>query len=127
MNLRGVIAPYTGKINPRILGQIFISQGATTQPNAKRIPNYADPITLLMQVQALQIRDLTQLDGLNMSGSTHKIYVNGYLSALVRADNKGGDLIKPLAGIHVGRTFLTTSVLEDWPDWSCVSVTLQNV
>lgn len=126
MNLHGIVSAAVATVNPRRLGQIFISTGATQVNSGKRTPTYADPITLPMQVQALETRDLQQLDGLNKSGSTHKIYVSGSLQGLVRVNNSGGDLIKLLTGENAGRTFLVTAVLEDWPDWTCVSVTLQN-
>jgi hypothetical protein len=78
-----------------------------------------------MQVQPLGWRDLQQLDGLNLQGTRRKIYIHGEIDGIVRSENKGGDLIVVASGVNVG-TWLVAQVLEAWPDWCCVAVTLQN-
>ncbi|HEY6030507.1 MAG TPA: hypothetical protein VIU44_08090 [Gaiellaceae bacterium] len=77
-------------------------------------------LTVRAQVQDLSQRDLLQLNGLNVQGSQKTVYVGGMLSGVVRPTQKGGDLITLDDG-----TWLTTAVLEQWPDWCRVAVTLQ--
>jgi hypothetical protein len=74
------------------------------------------------QVQQLTTRDLMHLDALNIQNSTRKMYLNGHVDAIVRMSDKGGDLIS----IANGTVWLTTAVLERWPDWCAVAMTLQN-
>lgn len=75
-----------------------------------------------VQPQALSFRDLTQLDGLNIQGVRRAVYVNGRFDGIIRADSKGGDLIESFEG----RTWLTALVLEYWPDWVKLAITLQD-
>lgn len=123
MNIRQVANSATSLVNPNTLGTIFISTGFTIAPDRKQIPTYAPARDVLMQVQALTEKDVFHTQGLNIAGSTHTIYVNGRLDGLVRRDNKGGDIIEWPKGS--GRKFLVTALLEDWPDWCKVAVTLQ--
>lgn len=96
--------------------------GYTTSPSGKRTPLQSAPYTASAQVQALTTKDLHQLEALNIGGSSRKIYLNGFVSATVRVSQKGGDLV----ALPDGTNYLTTAVLEQWPDWVCVAVTLQN-
>ncbi len=122
MNLHGFVSGAIGTVNPPTFGTVLPSAGTyTTNPDGSRTPNYGSPITTSMQVQALTTKDLMHLDTLNIQGSTHAIYMNGDLEAIVRATNRGGDLIT----LADGSIFLTTEVLEHWPDWTKASVTLQ--
>lgn len=73
-------------------------------------------------MQALQYNDIIQLDALNIQGERRKIYINGEVDGLVRADKKGGDLITT----PDGKVWKVAISLEQWPDWCCVAVTLQD-
>lgn len=76
------------------------------------------------QVQAMTFKDLEQVDGLNLNGTRRSIYFEGKLDGIVRSENKGGDLITLSDGPNAG-TWLVAMVLEQWPDWVKVAVTLQ--
>lgn len=122
MNLNHIVSGAISAINPPTQGTVMVSSGGyTTSPDGTRVSNYAGPQTAMMQVQALTVKDIYQVDALNIAGSTHTVYVNGRLDGLIRTDNKGGDLLT-----FNGRTWLVKGVLEDWPDWCKVAVTLQN-
>jgi len=121
MNLHQIVAPAISVVNPFQPATIQFSMGYSTNPDGSRTPKYSPPVAISAQVQELKVRDLWHLQGLGMTGSTRKIYVNGEIDAIERVSEKGGDLITAQDG-HV---WLTTSVLEQWPDWCCVSVTLQ--
>lgn len=120
MNLHAVASRVVGVVNPPRYGTVRISTGSTVAPGGHRTPAYRIVRNVQMQIQELSERDLRQVNGLNVAGSTHTIYLFGRLDGLVRPDNKGGDLIE-----FDGRVWLVTALLEDWPDWCRVSVTLQ--
>lgn len=77
------------------------------------------------QVQPLSTRDLQQLEGLNLGGEKRKIYLYGDVAAVIRAKDKGGDLITIASGVNAG-TWLVVQSLEQYPDWVSCAVTLQN-
>lgn len=122
MDLLGLSTPAIGVINPRVSLQIQFSTGNTQTDDGTQVPAYAPAVTMLGEVQPLTGRDLKQLEGLNIQGSMRAIYIEGPLFGILRVDNKGGDLITDPAG----KVWLVTQVLERWPDWTKVSVTLQN-
>ena len=123
MNLHGVVSGAISAINPMQTAVLKVSTGSTLSPTGpgRPVPSYAAPVTLQAQVQDLSQRDLMHLESLNVQGSQKVIYLNGQVSGLSRPANKGGDLITLGAD-----TWLTTAVLEQWPDWAKVAVTLQN-
>lgn len=126
MNLHALVNPLIRAVNPNRYATLQLSTGYTTSPTGHRVPTYADPVTVIAQVQQLMVRDLMHLEGLNIQGSTNKIWMSGQLNAIVRVNRKGGDLITVGSDVY-----LTTAVLEQWnagesPEWVSVSVTLQN-
>lgn len=125
MNLHGLVSGAIAAVNPFVPCTIQASTGYTTDAAGKRVPTYAAPFTIPGQVQALTFKDLTQLDGLNLNGTRRAIYFNGRVDAIVRVDNKGGDLITIADGVNAG-VWLVALVLEQWPDWVKVAVTLQD-
>ena len=74
------------------------------------------------QIQPLTFRDLQMIDAVNVQGTQRAIYVSGHVNGLVRIARKGGDLIIT----PDNRVWLVTLVLEQWPDWVKVAVTLQD-
>lgn len=125
MNLRKLANAATRAINPNIPATIRHSAGSTTSRDGRRVPTYSDPVEMMAQVQALTTKDLMQLDGLNIQGSTHKIYLNDPINGVVRSTQKGGDTITLHSERHGEQTYLVTAVLEQWPSWTAAAVTLQ--
>lgn len=126
MNLHAIAGPVVAVVNPFIPVTIKVSTGSTRNPDGSRTPTYAST-TASAQVQALQFRDIAQLQGLNLQGTRRKIYLSGDFEGLVRSQNKGGDLIIfPNDGSQwANSVWLVAMVLETWPDWCSVAVTLQ--
>lgn len=122
MNLHAIVGPMVGKVNPPLTAYIMRSNGYTTGPDGTRVPSYCDPVPVVCQVQSMQYNDLVQVEGLNIQGTKRKLYMNGHWDGLVRSDKKGGDLLK----MPDGTTWLVVLVLEHWPDWSSIAITLQN-
>lgn len=120
MNLRAITRTISAVINPEKMATIKVNSGYTTTRSGDRVPMYTELYNIGAQVQALTEQDIQHANMLNVGGSTHVIYLSGQLDALVRRDNKGGDLIQV-----DNRIYLVTGVPEAWPDWCKVFVTLQ--
>ena len=125
MNLHSVVSGVVGAVNPQIVGTLKTSTGNVTGPSGKRVPSYDAPIDVYLQVQPLSAGDIQKLDGLNLQGTTRKIYLNGRVDGLVRPLIKGGDLFIISDGVNIG-TWLINQILEQWPEWAVAAVTLQN-
>ena len=130
MNLQNITAGYVSAVNPMVPCSLQVSIGTTTNADYSVTPNYNAPILVMGQVQALQFRDIQQLEGLNLQGTRKAIYLQGDVEGLVRASNKGGDLIT----FPDGSVWLVAMVLEAWgmnagtpnEQWCKVAATLQN-
>lgn len=122
MDLHGIASGVIGAVNPNVSATLRISNGYTTQADGKQVPVYLPDKIVKAQVQALTTKDLRQLDALNVQESQRTIYLRGEVDAIQRVKQKGGDLIV----LKDGTIWLTTALLEAWPDWCRVSVTLQN-
>lgn len=122
MNLHGLVASAISVVNPRVTAVLEISNGSTPTPDGRRIPCYLDPWPVEAQVQALGYKDIQQVSSLNLQGVRRKIYFYGDVNGLVRVSQQGGDLVT----LPDGTVWLVAMVLEQWPDWCSVAVTLQN-
>lgn len=126
MNLHALVAPAIATVNPFVTATVRRATGATTAPDGQRTPTYTD-WSALVQVQALTFQDIRQLDYLNIQGVRRAIYLTGNVMGAVRVDNRGGDLIVfPTGTLPEGDIWLAAQVLEAWPDWVKVAITLQN-
>ena len=122
MNLNAIVTPLVAAVNPTQTLTVQVSTGYSTNADGSRVPSYAAPVSVQGQVQALSWGDLRQLDGLNIQGVKHAIYLNGDIEGLVRETNQGGDLITDASG----NVYLVTTVLENWGVWTKVAATRQN-
>jgi hypothetical protein len=123
MNLNAIAADLTRAVNPPVDAILWIGTGAyDTTSDGRRTPKWAAKFPVTIDVQEATFKDLKQLDGLNIQGVTNVAYINGALSAVSRVRRKGGDMVTLSA---TGENYLTTAVLEQWPDWCKVALTLQ--
>jgi hypothetical protein len=122
MNLHAIVSNGVNVVNPFVPLVVQVSLGYTTSADGSRAPSYAQPVPVMGQVQALEYRDILQLESLNIQGQQRAIYIRGEVDGLVRPSKKGGDLITT----PDGRIWLVTLVLEYWPDWCKAAVTLQD-
>lgn len=122
MNLHGIVSGAIGAVNPQRKFTVQISAGYTSSADGTQVPVYLKSITLMGQAQPMSWKDLQQTDGLNLQGTVQSIYFTGRIEGIVRADRKGGDLVTD----DQGKIWLVETVLEEWPDWCKVAVTLQN-
>ena len=125
MNLRLLANRITQVTNPNIQINWVQSNGYTTNDAGKRTPKTIT-LTVDAQVQALSATDLKHIDGLNINGVMRSVYLYGNAAGVVRADQIGGDiLVFPEAPNCCNKNWLITQVMETWPDWCHVIVTLQ--
>lgn len=125
MNLNAIVGSAIAVVNPLAGAQYRRSTGATTADSGKRAPQYDDPDTVSVQVQALTYKDLTQLQGLNLNGEKRAVYVSGNWKGVSRADQRGGDLLT----LDDGSVWLVCQVLENFfstAGWAKLAIVLQN-
>lgn len=131
MDLNGIASAATRSVTPAIAGQVWLSTGYTTGDTGRRTPTYDTRSQVTLDMQPLSGRDLMQLDGLNIQGVQRVAYVRGDIQGLVRVKQKGGDLIvipaAPTAPAYAVGSWLVVVVMETWPDWCKVGLSLQVV
>ena len=120
MDLRGLANGVSSTVNPNKTVTVRRSTGYTIGAGRKQVPSYATPVEGPGQVQALDGKDLQQLDGLNVQGTIRAIYLRGALAGVIRPDGTGGDLVEIGA-----ETWLVVKVLEGWPTWTKAAIVLQ--
>lgn len=120
MNLHGIVSGAIGSVNPMILATVASSTGYTTNPDGARAPAYAITPGVPIQVQALSGKEIERLNNLGIQGVLRAVYLSGSANGVVRKYGEGGDLL-----VFNGQTWLATQVLESWPDWTKLAVTLQ--
>lgn len=122
MDLLNITKGVINTVNPNQLVSIQVSTGYANV-NGKRTPQYAPPLSVSAQVQEkVSLRDLTQLEAMNIQGTKINIYLEGSYDSIVRVNRKGGDLIT----LADGTIWLTVLVPEKFPNWCRVVATLQN-
>ena len=114
MNWHAIVAPCIAAINPWIQATLQESTGYSTNADGKRVPVYAAPVNMQVQMQALQYNDIQQISSLNIQGVRQAMYLNGDWSGIVRANNQGGDIIT----LVTGEIWIVAMVLERWADTS---------
>lgn len=125
LNVRAAANFAIQAINPDVVAELWKNMDAVTAPTGKRTPVYRK-LPIDVQVQALSFSDLQQLDGLNIQGVRRAIYVRTQVASVIRVAHKGGDLVVfPRGTIPEGTTWLAVHVLERWPTWCKVAITLQ--
>lgn len=120
MNLHGIVSPIIAAVNPMMPGKVRYSDGYEMGPGRKQVPKYLATVDVSLQVQPLSTGDLKHLEAQNIQGVQRAVYMFGDTQGVVRPLAKGGDLLD-----FGGQTWLVTAVLETWPDWCKVGVTLQ--
>lgn len=120
MNLHGLVRGVIGAVNPDIKVIVKQSAGATETAGGKLIPQYVTLPETTGQKQPITGKDIERFQQQNIQGVTCKMHINGNFEGLFRKLGKGGDLLQ-----FGGDTYLVASVMERWPDWCCLALTLQ--
>jgi len=125
MNLHSLASGAINAVNPAINGTIARSAGYSIAGDGTQTPIYVAPEAIKIQLQALQLNELKQLDGLNIQGDKSGLYLFGNAQGVNRPDGLGGDLVT----LENGSIYLVTLVLENWSavdGWCKVVGTRQN-
>jgi hypothetical protein len=120
VNLHGLVSPVIATVNPMVDAVLRTSTGYTTDNNGKQVPRYADAVMIKGQKQEMNNSEIQFLNGLGITGILNKVYVNGALNSIDRADGLGGDML----GFSDGN-WLVVKVQEAWPDWTCAVIQKQ--
>lgn len=121
MNLHGIVSAAIGAVNPFIPVSIRQSTGAAEDNTGRSVPGYAPALPAMGQKQPVSGRDIERLQQQGIQGVTCKLYLNGNYEGMFRVLGKGGDLID-----FGGQTYLVAAVMERWPDWCSLALTMQN-
>lgn len=126
MNLHGIVRGAITTVNPDVMCPYYKSSGYGQDATFAQVPQYTvvDPVPC--QIQGLSARDLQHQDLVNMEGVKRSVHMNGNTQGVVRADQKGGDILA-FAQVPGGtlQYWKVVAVLETWPDWCRVAVVLQ--
>lgn len=125
INVRGMANTAIQVVNANITIPLLRSKGYTVGANGKQVPTY-DTLSGPAQVQALGPKDLQHVNALNLQNVSRKVYLYGNWMGVVRADEKGGDLLKfPQVPDGPAQDWKVVTVFETWPTWAAVGVVLQ--
>ena len=119
MNLNNIVSTAINAVNPQVSVTIQQSTGYTIGADGSQVPTYTT-ITTTGQMQSLSTADLKRLEAMNIQAVQQKLYLNGDYEGVFRVLGKGGDLVT--IGSY---TYLVTAVLERWPDWVSLGITMQ--
>lgn len=120
MDIRSMANAASSTINANVAVTLLRSTGYTMGAGRKQVPSYAAPVTGYAQIQALDGKDLQQLEGLNIQGTIRAIYLRGELAGVSRPEQTGGDKLT-----IDGQEWLVVKVLEHWPTWTKAAIALQ--
>lgn len=125
INVRGIANSLTRIVNDNQTIYLLRANGYTTLPNGKQVPAFLT-FSGEAQIQALGPKDLQHLNNLNIQGVSRKVYLYGNWMGVVRADAKGGDILKfpQVAGAPI-QDWKVVTVFETWETWCAVGVALQ--
>lgn len=128
MNLHAAVRPLVTAVNPDIQAVLLRSAGYTTNESGSRKPRYLQAQAVTIQVQPMSTGDIRHAEFLNIQGVLRAVYGYGSTEGIIRATQKGGDLLQfPLSPGEPICTWLTSEVLEVWATgWCKVIAVLQN-
>lgn len=128
MNLQSITEGVISSVNTPILVSIQVSTGNTTNADGTQAPSYAAAQSVYVDFQALTYNDIVQSDSINIQGERWKMYFTGNVDGLVRAENKGGDLVTVTDATSAwnGFVFKVALITEHWAGWTSAILTLQD-
>lgn len=125
INVRGLANAAIQAVNTNQTIGWVQSSGYTTDAAGHRTPS-STTTSIEAQVQATSAGDLKHIDGLNIQGVMRSVYMYGNVQGVVRADQKGGDILQfPEVPGGSSKNWRVVSVVETWPTWAKVIVVLQ--
>jgi hypothetical protein len=129
MNLHEIASAVTSMLFPSVSAQLVLSDGYVVDPDTRRqVPLYADPITVLADVQELTFSDVQRVDNLNLQNVSSAAYLTGQVAGLSRLGGTVQATLTfaddPIVPEHLrGWIFNVGAVMEQWPEWCKVALT----
>jgi len=120
MDLYDCVESLIDVVSPYRIVTLLRSSDYTIGTGHRQTPTYSTPISVSAQIQSIDSKELSQLDGLNLQNITKVIYIHGLLSGVIREDVKGGDIIQ-----FDSHKWLIVKVLELWPEWTKAIIVMQ--
>lgn len=121
MNLRKIANFATSTVNLNIPAVLARNIGYFTNDDGTRTASF-EYFTAQAQVQAVSEDMLAFMQNQGVQGVLRSVYLDGNWSGIIRADSKGGDILK-----FNGYDWMIVHVMESWADWSHVIVAQQNM
>lgn len=124
MNLHAIANPAVSTVNPNETVVWYQNIGQTTDDTGLITPIYADPVTLVAQVQADGDAALNYSDRVGQNSIVRRFYLHGTqeqrAAGIVRPEVRGGDYIRrEINGLY----YLIDAVPDDFTatsGWLCV-------
>ncbi len=127
MNLHNIVRGVVTSINPDTRISILRSNGYSTLPNGKQVPAYDRRDNQPANIQACAGKDVERVNNLGFQGVFRTVYLYGEAVGIVRPDGTGGDVLKFSQMPHGKcQDWKVINVKEQWSDWACVIVILQD-
>lgn len=126
MNLIGIANGAVQGVNAnQTVTWVQSTGGYTTDAAGHRTENTSSS-SVQAQIQATSENDLRLVDNLNLGTVLRKVYMYGNVLGISRPDQRGGDVLQfPEMPGGPTQDWKVISVLEAWPTWACVIVSLQ--
>jgi len=121
MRLRNLANARTQLVNANRVITWIANTGYTVDATYRQVPTWAEPVSVVAQVQTLTSDELEHLDGLNISGRLLSVYLYQSVDSVLRPEAAGGDILQ-----IDGNDWLVVLVAEAWPDWRRVVVRVQD-
>lgn len=126
LNLHGIVGPIIAAVNPFVVATVYRSLGNAPDATGQQVPQYDTGVPIRVQVQSLTYTDVMRLDGLSIQGVRRAIYTDASIDGMIRIQQKGGDVIVfPPGVMPEGSVWNVALVLETWPSWRKIALTLQ--
>lgn len=126
MNLFGIANAAIQAVNVnQTITWVQSTGGYTTDAAGHRTENTSST-SVQAQIQGTSENDLRLVDNLNIGNVLRKVYMYGNVLGISRSDQRGGDILQfPETPGGTIQNWKVISVLEAWPTWAAVIVSLQ--
>ena len=124
MNLHSLNRQAIGVISPDVLAELKQSNGYDILADGTQQPKY-NIYSGMVHIQPVP-SNLQLGDFILTAEIGRVVYLRGAMASIVRADQKGGDIMRfPARPCEAYRDWKVVAVLEQWPTWCKVAVVMQ--
>jgi hypothetical protein len=122
MNLNNIVSEAIAVIHPKEPIELYLCTGRSISEDGAATPSYAEPISLMSQIQDADVSELRHEELTGVSSSQLDIWIDGTAKGIDRITGTGGDMLRAR-----GRWWLVTAMTNDFSNvgWVCLRVTMQ--